>query len=91
MLIAYRVGELERSLSIMKDQQSVLKEQLRHENEKKRELKQEIEKDHVRIVELERQLQEQRVSSEMRFLELCSDKGTNFNQNSVSHYLKIVF
>lgn len=59
----------------MKDQHSVLKEQLRYENEKKRELKQEIEKDHVRIVELERQLQEQRVSSEMRFLELCGDKG----------------
>lgn len=59
----------------MKDQQSVLKEQLRHENEKKKELKQEIEKEHKRIVELERQLQEQRVSSEMRFLELCSDKG----------------
>ena len=58
----------------MKDQQSVLKEQLRQENEKKKELKQEIEKDHIRIVELERQLQEQRVSSEMRFLEL-SDKG----------------
>lgn len=73
------MGELEKSLSIMKDQQSVLKEQLRQENEKKKELKQEIEKDHKRIVELERQLQEQRVSSEIRFLELCCDKGMFLN------------
>ncbi|EFX80055.1 hypothetical protein DAPPUDRAFT_319054 [Daphnia pulex] len=80
-----KVGELERSLSIMKDQQSVLKEQLRQENEKKKELKQEIEKDHVRIVELERQLQEQRVSSEMRFLELCSDKDGTPGESELEH------
>lgn len=80
-----KVGELERSLSIMKDQHSVLKEQLRYENEKKRELKQEIEKDHVRIVELERQLQEQRVSSEMRFLELCGDKDGSPGESELEH------
>lgn len=69
------MGELERSLSVMKDQQSVLKQQLRQENAEKHELKQEIDKDQKRIIELERQLQEQRLASEIRFLEFCNDKG----------------
>lgn len=59
----------------MKDQHSVLKQQLRQENAEKHELKQEIDKDQKRIMELERQLQEQRLSSEIRFLEFCNDKG----------------
>lgn len=69
------MGELERSLSVMKDQHSVLKQQLRQENAEKHELKQEIDKDQKRIMELERQLQEQRLISEIRFLEFCNDKG----------------
>ena len=56
----WRVDELERSLTTMKEQQSHLKEQLRLESERKKELKLELENDHVRIVELERQLKEKR-------------------------------
>ena len=46
----------------MKEQQSHLKEQLRLESERKKELKLELENDHQRIVQLERQLKEKRRS-----------------------------
>lgn len=55
--------ELERSLSAMKEQQLSLKEQLGRETERKKQLQQELENDHLRIVELERQLNEKRTGS----------------------------
>ena len=57
-----RIEELERSLTTMKEQQSHLKEQLRLETERKKELKLELVNDHERIIELERQLKEKRRS-----------------------------
>ena len=53
-----KVSELERSLSAMKEQQKLLKDQLRQESERKKKLQGELEHDHLRIVELERQLHE---------------------------------
>lgn len=59
----------------MKDQQSALVQQLRLESEKKEELMQEIKKDHERINELERQLQQQKMSTENGILERCRGLG----------------
>ena len=72
---------MEDSLSKMKYQQDFLKEQLRQENEEKKGLKQEIDKDHKRIMELERQLKEHKLSSESRFHEFCVEKGITFEFN----------
>ncbi len=51
-----RVEELERSLASMKEQQVLLKEQLRQESERKKVLQAELDQDHKRIAELERLL-----------------------------------
>ena len=53
----------------MKEQQSFLKDQLRQETERKKELKLELEKDHQRIVALERQLREKRRAGRRKSLE----------------------
>lgn len=58
----------------MKDDQHSLKELLHQENQIKHELKQEIDKDHKRILKLERQLKEQRLGSESRSHEF-GEKG----------------
>jgi len=74
------VDELERSLNTMKEEQLLLKEQLRREDEKKRQLQQELIEDQKRIAELERQLRKKRRSNRRGSLQgmnldsLC-DKG----------------
>lgn len=85
----FRVEELERSLSIMKEQQSFLKEQLRIETERKKELKQELEKDHQRIVALERQLRDKRRAGRRKSQEDQEGESSNITiPFFAEHHLK---
>jgi len=80
-----KVDELERSLTTMKEQQSHLKEQLRLESERKKELKLELENDHVRIVELERQLKEKRRNRRKSLDPLTSNGDQDTGESELEH------
>ena len=74
----------------MKEQQSFLKDQLRQETERKKELKLELEKDHQRIVALERQLREKRRAGRRKSLEGLEGGTSKFDfliLSSIQHNL----